>query len=252
MSAIKRINTLIELTKSDFKLRYKNTYFGLIWYVMNPILMLTTLYVVFSIVMKINLPFYQIFLLIGIIVWNFFVEATTLSMNSLISKSELIKKMKFPTELLVMSSCLLSLTNLVINLIILWLMMAYFGISFHPFMLISVFYLFLLFILVLGISYFLSSFYLFFRDLSHIWSFLLMLGFWVTPIVYSEMQIPIEFRKYYMLNPLARLINHLRDSLLNNYFSVEQALITLIVCFSILLLGIFFFTKSSSKFAEEL
>jgi lipopolysaccharide transport system permease protein len=248
----KDINSLIELTKTDFKLRYRNAFFGYIWSVLNPLLMLITLYTVFSIIMKSDIEFYEIFLLIGIITWNFFVEATTLSMNSLISKSELIKKMKFPIWLIVLSSCIGSLINLLINIVILILMMAYFRIPFNSLMIISIFYLIILFIFVLGISYLLSAVYLFFRDLIYVWNFITIIGFWITPIIYSELQVSIEYRKYYMINPLARIINHLRDSLLNNFFSLDQTIITIIICISVLILGIFLFNKFSSNFAEEL
>lgn len=246
------IESLLELTKTDFKLRYKSTLFGYLWSVLNPILMLVTLYIVFSHVMRLEIMHYQVFLLIGIISWNFFAEATTLSMNSLIAKADLIKKTNFPVELIVFSSCLLSLITMVISLIILLIMMIVFGITFRWIMLLSAMYLFFLFILVLGISYFLSAFYLFFRDLAHIWNFLLLVGFWLTPIIYSELQIPAIYRKIYMLNPIARIINHLRDSLLNNYFSFEQTMITTIICFSALFIGVYLFNKHSSRFAEEL
>ncbi len=248
----KNIRNLIELTKSDFKLRYSNNLFGYLWSVLNPLLMLITLYLVFSIIMKLDIEFYQIFLLIGIIVWNFFVDATTSSMNSLIAKADLIKKMRFPIWLIIISSCLISLTNLIISLIILVAMMVYFGVSFNNVMILSFVYLLILFMFVLGISYLLSAVYLFFRDLIHIWSFLTLIGFWITPIIYSELQVPIIYRKYYMLNPLSRIINHLRDSLLYDYFSLEQTIITLIICIIILIIGIFLFDRFSSNFAEEL
>jgi lipopolysaccharide transport system permease protein len=246
------LRNLIELTKSDFKLRYTNNLFGYFWSIVNPLLMLTTLYLIFSIVIKLNIEYYQIFLLVGILVWNFFVNATTSSMNSLISKADLIKKMKFPIWLIIISACLISLADLIISLLILVLMMFVFGLSFNTVMLLSFAYLFILFAFALGVSYMLSAVYLFFRDLVHIWNFITLIGFWLTPIIYSELQIPLVFRKYYMLNPLARIINHLRDSLLYNYYSFEQTFITLVVCVSVLLFGIFLFDRFSSNFAEEL
>ena len=252
LRARQNLNKVIELTKADFNVRYRNTFFGCLWSVISPLLLLVSLYIVFSIVMKLDIENYQIFLLIGIIVWNFFVESTTLSMNSLISKADLIKKMKFPIGILVLSSCLNSLINLLMSSIILVAMMVFFRIRLSPAMLPVLFYVFLLFVLALGISYLLSAFYLFFRDLTHIWSFLTLIGFWITPIIYSETQIPLIYRGAYMLNPLARLINHIRDILLNNYFSLEQTVITVIICYMILIVGIYFFNRHSSSFAEEL
>jgi ABC-type polysaccharide/polyol phosphate export permease len=170
----------------------------------------------------------------------------------ILKKSDIVKKMKFPIGSLVISACLISLFNMLISLGLLAIFMLYFGLKIKLMMLLSLVYIFILLLFIVGISYFLCFIYLYFKDLVHIWNFILLIGFWLTPVMYSEKQIPFEYKKYYMINPLARIISHLRDAILNNYYSFEQTLITLIICLIIFFLGIFLFKKISTKFAERL
>jgi len=247
------LHLIREFTINNFKLKYKNSSVGYLWSILTPLLMLATLYIVFSIIMKLDVPHYQLFLLIGIIFWNFLSEATTISMNSLLAHGNIIKKMNFPNYIIVLSSCLSSFISLLLNLIIFFLFTLIFKVKLTITSIILPFYLVELFILVLGISFFLSSLYPKFRELSHIWSFLLLIGFWVTPIIYRETMVPEKYLKYYMLNPLARLINETRDILIYYYTPMlRQVLITLIICILIFALGFLFFRKRSPYFAEEL
>ena len=248
-----QISLIREFTLNNFKLKYKNSSVGYLWSVLTPLLMLATLYIVFSIIMKLDVPHYQLFLLIGIIFWNFLSEATTASMNSLLEHGNIIKKMNFPNYVLIVSSCLSSFITLLLNLIIFFLFTIIFKVKLTAIAIILPFYLIELFILVLGISFFLSALYPKFRELSHIWSFLLLIGFWVTPIIYKETMIPEKYLRYYMLNPLARLINETRDILIYHYTPMlNQVLITLIICVLIFVFGFLFFRKKSPYFAEEI
>jgi lipopolysaccharide transport system permease protein len=115
------------------------------------------------------------------------------------------------------------------------------------------FYLFEIFIFSLGVSFLLSSLYPKYRELQHIWSLLLLIGFWVTPIIYSEKMVPEKYLKYYMLNPLARLINETRDILIYHYSpEIKQMMITFFICIGIFIIGFLFFKKREAHFAEEL
>ena len=247
------LHLIREFTIDNFKLRYKNSSIGYLWSILTPLLMLATLYVVFSIIMNLDVPHYQLFLLIGIIFWNFLSEATTTSMSLLLAHGNLIKKINFPNYVIIVSSCLSSLISLLLNLIVFFLFTLIFNVKLTAIAIILPFYLIELFILVLGISFFLSALYPKFRELSHIWSFLLLIGFWATPIIYRETMVPEKYLKYYMLNPMARLINETRDILIYHYTpELRQVLITLIICILIFVLGLLFFRKKSPYFAEEL
>ena len=168
-------------------------------------------------------------------------------MNLLLAHGNIIKKISFPNYIIVVSSCLSSFISLLLNLIIFFLFTLIFNVKLTAIAIILPFYLIELFILVLGISFFLSAIYPKFRELSHIWSFLLLIGFWVTPIIYRETMVPEKYLKYYMLNPMARLINETRDILIYHYTpELRQVLITLIICILIFVLGLLFFRKKFS------
>ena len=98
-----------QLAWSEFKLRYKNSVLGYFWSLLEPLLMLTVLYYVFSHLMKMQIENYQLFLLLGIIIWNFLSRATSIGMNSIVGKPSLIKKIYFPRDIFVISSCLTAL-----------------------------------------------------------------------------------------------------------------------------------------------
>ena len=146
------LNLLWELTINDFKLKYNRSVLGFLWSLLKPLLMLTTLYIVFHVLMRFDFPNYELFLLLGIILWNTFVEGTLHSMNNFLAKSSLIKKVSLKRELIVLSSCLNAFITLGLNLVV----FAIFGIFFHLHVtihaLIFAFFLLLLFIFIYGLA----------------------------------------------------------------------------------------------------
>ena len=132
--------------------------------------------------------------------------------------------------------------------------MTYFNINiFTPIRLMSLFYFMLMFIFVISTSLIVSISCVLSRDLKHVWEFILLIGFWLTPIVYPETFIPAHHLKYYMLNPLARLISHLRNVIVHNYIDTpEQIMITTILILSFFFLSIQFFSKFSKKIYDNL
>ena len=244
-----QFNIILELAKKDIRLNYNNTVFVYLWMVINPLFLLITLYIVFSIIMKMELPNYQIFLLLGIIVWNFFSEATTKSLDSIRSSVDLLKKIKIPLYSIIFSANVSSIISFAINLTILVLMMLIFRINiFTPIRILSLVYFALLFLLVVSVSFLISTAHILFKDTFHIWNFLLLIGFWLTPIIYPEQYIPTQYLKYYMLNPLARLISHLRNSIIYNHVdSLIQILITVSIVFSVFFVSVWFYNNYAKK-----
>ena len=115
------------------------------------------------------------------------------------------------------------------------------------------FYLLQLFVFVLGVSFFLSSFYVRYRDIIHIWSFLLLMGFFITPITYPLEIVPFHLLKYYLLNPLARMVVDMRYVALYNYIpDLKNFLITLIISVFVFVFGYLIFRKRKSHFVEEI
>jgi len=247
-----KFQLVLEFTKREFKLNYRNAFFGYIWSLLSPLFMLTALYLVFTYVMSLSIPNYQFFLLIGIICWNFFSEATSRTITFLHSNSNLLGKHRIDPSVLVISSCLSSAITLVTNIVI-FLVMAYFFRLYLPvFGILSLFYLILLFFFTLGISFVLAVIYSFFRDLEHIWRLAMLVGFWISPVLYSENVLEEGIRRIYMLNPIARIISHLRNALIYNFPNeLMQSLITCVLVLIIFLAGSYIMEAFKKGFGER-
>ncbi|MFH0860563.1 MAG: ABC transporter permease [Candidatus Altiarchaeota archaeon] len=242
-----------ELAWTDFKLRYNRSILGFLWSLLKPLLMLVTLYLVFHVLMRWDIQNYELFLLLGIVEWNFFVEGTLNSMNNILAKGNLIKKVYFPREFVVLSSCLSSSLTFALNLAVFFAFMLALDVMpgwqamMMPVLVVE------LFILVLGLSLALSALYVMYRDMVHIWEVLLQVGFWVSPIVYSVDVIPERYVKWYMLNPIARVIKDSRDAVISHGIpSLRHMTITLVICLVILAAGYAMFRKLSPKIPETL
>ncbi len=247
------ISLIKAFTISDLKVKYKNSVLGYLWSLLNPLLMLLTLYLVFSMIAKFDIPFYVLYILLGIIIWNFFSEATNGSMQSLIEKAGLMKKFNFPKETIIISSCLVAFITFILNLFIFFLFMLILHVPFTFKLFLLPFYLIQLFILVLGLSFFLSVLNVKFRDITHIWSFVLLIGFFATPIVYPLDIIPFHLLKYYLLNPLARMIIDIRFITLYDFIpDPRNFIITFLVSIIIFAVGYYVFNKRKKLLVEQL
>lgn len=246
-----------QLAISDFKVKYKNSVIGYLWSLLVPLLMLVTLYVVFSIIMDLEVEHYQLFLLLGILLWNFFSDATNESMSSLRSKENLLKKVNFSKRIIILSSCLTSLFTLGLNMVVFLVFMAIFGVGISWAALMFLFYLFNLVLLVLGFSFGLSALNMKYRDVSHIWEILLIIGFWITPIIYPITKVNPVYVKYYLLNPLARIIDGSREALIFHHVpalsfgAIKHFAITFFMCLGIFIVGYAIFKRRAPRFAEE-
>ena len=105
---------LKELVKTDFKLRYQASILGYIWSLLRPLLLFLILYIVFAKILKVgdNIPHYPVYLLLGIVLWNFFIEVTTGSIGSIVGKADLIRKINFPKYIIVLALSLAAVINL--------------------------------------------------------------------------------------------------------------------------------------------
>jgi len=237
----------------DFKLRFNSSVLGFIWSLLNPLLMLTVLYVVFSILMKSSIKNYSLFILLGIVSWNFFSVCTMNGMASVLNKGSLLKKVYFKKEILVIASCLTSFYTLILNLIVFFVIMLISGVNFHYTNIIYLVPLTSLFILSLGISFGLSAFYTKFRDLNEIWTVLLQAGFFLAPIIYPISLIPEKYFKFYFLNPFSRILTESRDLLITHEIrSLRFLLITFVMSSIIFLVGYAVFRLREDYMVEEL
>jgi ABC-2 type transport system permease protein len=227
---------------------------GYLWSLLNPLLMFGILYFVFSVFMRFGgVEHYQVYLLSGIMLWGFFSETTNSGMMSLLNKSSLLNKVNFPRILIPLSSILTNTINISLNMVILTIFIAFSGLRVRYTAFFGVLTIFELIALSLGVSLILSSFYLKFRDLSHIWSVFLQLGFWATPIIYPVDIVPPRYHIIFKINPMARLIHNFRTVIVIGEFpGLRNIIYNFIIVLLILAFGLFIFQKRQKYFAEWL
>ena len=244
---------LLELTLTDFRLKYKNSVLGFFWSLLKPLLSFLVLYVVFFIFIRLEIEHYELYLLLGIFLWNYIADCSTAGLNSIVSKANLIKKANFARGIIVLSACLSATVTFVLNLLVFFLFVFTAGILPTWTVLVFFYLVFFLFIFLLGLSLLLATGYVYFRDLSHLWDVLLQLLFWLSPIIYSLGFIPQKYHALYLLNPLTQYILMARQILI---FNEVPALSTLtfvaLVSLLMLLVGYLVFSQKSPLFAEEL
>ena len=246
----KIINLSTQLAISDFKLKNEGSFFGLLWYVFNPILLFTLLYFVFRNNLGNDIHYYSLYLLLGILMYNFFQSVTSESTRTIISENNhLIKSINFPRESLIIAIVLKNIFSHIIEIFLFGILLIYFGLNFlNLFFYILILFLFCLFLI--GISLILSSLTVYFTDLDNVWNFLTRLLLFVTPIFYViENNQTLLYVNY--LNPLYYYIEIARDVIIYNRFP-ETNMIIGSLCFSLIFfaIGQIIFRKYNKKIAE--
>jgi ABC-2 type transport system permease protein len=227
--------------------------------------MFVILYFVFTVFLGTNkgIPHKAVYLFLGIVLWNYFGEMTTGSVGAILGKSDLLRKINFPKYVVIMAVAASATINLILNAIIVAIFMAFshVSISWDAFLVLPL--LLELFILALGLAFFLSALFVRFRDVSYIWDVLMQAGFYGTPILYSLTQIAHAHHKVgqaLILNPMAQIIQDSRYLLVTRTNATiytlyhGQAWVWLIPISITILIGIFgalYFRSRSKFFAEE-
>jgi lipopolysaccharide transport system permease protein len=246
------LTLLKELALTDFKLRYKNSVLGYLWSLLKPLAIFGSLYLVFSIFVRFDVENYQLFLLLGILLWNYFTEATLNGMHSLVNKSSLLTKINVNKLIVVLASNVTTLLTLALNLVIFFVFLAIFKPDLSWTLLLLPVSLLELFLVALGSSFALSVIYVRLRDLSSIWEILLQIGFWVTPIIYPLSLVPDRFLKFIGLNPIYRIIAESRDALIElRWPSFSDGVVTFALSLLIFLVGYLIFKRREAFIAED-
>src|SRR5581483_415162 len=177
---------LAELVRTDFKLRYQGSVLGYAWSLLRPLMVFLILYLVFIKFLKIGaeIPHAPIYLLLGIVLWNFFNEMTFQSLGSIVARGDLIRKIRIPRWIIIVSTSFAALINLMLNLVVVGIFMYFNHVGIMqtagwlPFILLEIY------ILALGVSLFLSAAFVKYRDVVYIWEVVMQAGFYATPILY--------------------------------------------------------------------
>ena len=253
---------LAELVRTDFKLRYQGSMLGYAWSLLRPLLIFLILYVVFVEFLKIGkgVPHFPVYLLLGIVIWNFFSEMTNQSLTSIVSRGSLIRKIRIPRWVIILSSSVAAVINLLLNLIV----VAVFAILNHVELMSSIVWLPLIlievYIFALGLSLFLSALYVKYRDVSYIWEVMLQAGFYITPIIYPLVLITnVTLQKLIMLNPMAQTIQGARYSAITHETTTAWQVfdggwyrfIPFIIVAAAFAIGLLYFKSQAKYFAEN-
>lgn len=252
-----------ELVRTDFKLRYQGSVLGYAWSLLRPLFLFVILYIVFVKFLKVggDIPHFPVYLLLGIVMWNFFMEVTVQGIGSIVGRGDLIRKIKIPRWIIVLSSSLSALINLGLNLIVIIVFMFISRVELSW----SVLWLPLIFLEVylfaVGLSFFLSAAFVKFRDIGYIWEVLMQAGFYLTPILYPLSRITnLTFQKLIMINPMAQTIQAARWAGVSHVTLTAHKLfdggwyqfIPFIIVAFVFAGGLMYFRKESKFFAENI
>jgi lipopolysaccharide transport system permease protein len=247
-----RYSSLIfSIAISGLKLHYKNSFLGFIWTFLQPLLFLGVLYVVFNSLLGSRIPYFPLYLLIGLVLWNSFARSTSTGMMSFVSKRDLLLKVYFPREIIPISTNITSFIMTLFDLCAFGVFVALFHfvppwtILYLPILLI------ILFILTLGLSFILSVANVYFRDLEHIWTIVLQAGFFLAPIFLSMDLYSPSVRHILVFNPMTLMIDMAHNVVLYNQVpSVGAFGYLAAISLAILGLGYIIFKKFESKAIE--
>ncbi|MEI6152272.1 MAG: ABC transporter permease [Chitinophagia bacterium] len=254
---------LKELVKTDFKLRYQGSILGYMWSLLRPLFLFVILYIVFVRLLKVGsgIPHYPVYLLLGIVIWNYFAEVTAGGVSSIVGRGDLLRKINFPKYVILLSVSLSGFINLVLNFIVIAIFMFFSGVTlgYSAFLIVPI--IIELFIFSLGVSFLLSTLYVKFRDVSYIWEVIMQAAFYATPIIYSLNILSDRFQKLLLLNPMAQIIQEARYVLITKKtITIEHvfkgnliaSMSPIILVIVITILSSLYFKRKSKNFAEEI
>jgi len=206
-------HNLWSMAVSQLKAKYANSLLGISWAIVNPLLIALAITVVFTVVFKVEIENFSLFVLAGIFPWMFFSNAIFEATMSLVSQKNLLQQFNIPREAIPLSSVLANFLNFLIGWAIVLPLFLIFNqkiISLLPLLLIVIL---LNFVFICGLGVLFSVINVFFRDLGHLLAVLLLFWFWATPIFYSLEMIPQEFRWLTYCNPMMPFVASYREIL---------------------------------------
>ena len=257
MNIFKKIYNYRELLKTNVKKeirgRYKNTFLGILWSFLNPLLQLLVYSVIFGALLAGGDETYPIYICVALIPWTYFTTAISQASFTVIGNADIIKKVYFPREILPISVVTSGAVNFVISTIIILAFVIFSGVGLSWYIVLYPFILLIQYILLLGIGFIVSSVTVYFRDLEHIIGVVLMAAFYATPIVYNIQQLPHTLQVLVNLNPMTHLINAYRDIFYYHQMPNMEILFMLLgISIVLTVIGYFIFKKLQKGFAEEL
>lgn len=253
---------LAEMVRTDFKVRYQGSALGYLWSILKPLALFGIMYIVFTVVWPVarGVDYYGVYLLLGIVFWNFFTETTAVGAQSIVSNGSLLRKIDIPRYLIVIASSVSALINLGLSLLVVIIFAVISGVPFSSSWLLVIFFGIQLYILAVGIALILTTVHVQFRDIAYIWEILLQGGFYASAIIFPLQAVPVMYHKYFFLNPVVQIIQDARFALIqspdvvtlwNSGAGWKIKLVPFILTIIICVFGVLYFRKKSKYFAEN-
>lgn len=247
-----RYRTLVyQFVRRDVVTRYKRSFLGVAWTMLNPLGMMLVLTVVFSQFFKVNTPYYPAYVLSGFLVWNFFSQTTTMALSSIVWGGGLFKRIYMPRAIFALSSMGTGLVNLVLALVPLILIML---VTHTPIRWTIIFLpvpVILLVLFSLGVGLILSTTAVYFPDVAEMYQIVLSAWMYLTPIIYPSSMLPDNLRFWLeLLNPMYRIVHLFRLPIYDGRLPTwGEFWPTLVTTLAFLIVGWIFFTNKSDEFA---
>lgn len=252
---------LRQLVISDFKIRYQGSVLGYLWSLLRPLALFSVLYLVFAKFLKLGagIPYFPAYLLLGIVMWTFFTEATNNGLRAIVDKGDMLRKVKVPAYALVLAATFSAFINFLLNFGIVLVFLYVAGGRLTSSALIFPVFIAEIFILALAASFLLSALFVRYRDIQYIWEVGLQALFYATAIIYPLQIIPLKFQKIIILSPIAQTIQSSRSALVTDQaVTVTELLrfpllaVPFLLALALVLVASLYFKHQSKYFAENL
>lgn len=247
------IDLIIVLTQKELKVRYKNSFFGYLWSVGQPLAFASVFFIAFKVVMKVPVEDYTLFIISGLFPWQWFANSVNAAPIVFLGNASLIKKVNFPRSMMPFSQVLQDMIHLIFSIPVIVL----FLFIYHKMPSLSWLYgvpllLTIQFLMTYGICLIVSSVNLFFRDLERLTTIGMTLFFYFTPVLYPETMVPEKYKFFMNINPLAPLMISWRNLFLKGTLQPMYLMVSFAYAIGIFVLGYTIYRKLSWRFAEVL
>lgn len=240
---------LSTLVTKDFKLKYRRSVLGVLWSVLNPLLMMLVLSAVFSFMFRFDIPNFPLYLILGNILFSMMANSTSAAMTSIIEAAPLLKKIRVEKLVFPLEKVLFELVNFAISLVAVAIVMVYYQVTPNANLLFLPLLLVYMVIFCTGLGLILSALAVFFRDTIHLWGVVITAWTYATPLFYPASMLADWMQQIMLFNPMYHYVTYFRDIAMyqtnpggmENLVCLGMALITFAI-------GIVVFRKAERKF----
>ena len=238
-----------ELTKRDFKKKYKRTLLGIFWSVLSPFMNFLIYLFVFTFLFRRNIPHFSTYIMTGTLIYSFFVTSTNAGMVSMFANSGVISKIRVPKTIFLLSSNVACIFNFLLTLVVYFVFVAVDGLPFGPHMLLIIYPIVCMTVFNIGVGYILSTLFVFFRDIQYLYGIFTQLLMFVSAIFYTADSFPENLQIIFAINPIYRYITYVRQVIIDG---IVPDLSSHLFCFGaaaiVFALGYFIHKKTEQKF----